>query len=155
MKDKSNIALNNIPDTKKHLKAVIQAVDTLKEIKITGMQVRGHNVRVLTLTDKEAALLQTYDGWVNQVFKGARTRGEDWHLVKVDDVVKAAVVKEDGCTIQDSFSKKFCAENGVTGVMKTFWMSKGSKLRGSMVVFLASVEEARRMIEHQLVKIRG
>ncbi len=59
MKDKSNIALDNIPDTEKHLKTVIQAVDTLKEIKITGIQVRGHNVRVLTLTDKEAALLRT------------------------------------------------------------------------------------------------
>ena len=99
MKDKSNIALDNIPDTKKHLKTVIQAVDTLKEIKITGIQVRGHNVRVLTPTDKEAALLRTNDGWVNQVFEGARTRGEDWHPVKINNTVKAAVVKEDRYTI--------------------------------------------------------
>lgn len=155
MKDKSNIALDNIPDTEKHLKTVIQAVDTLKEIKITGIQVRGHNVRVLTPTDKEAALLRTNDGWVNQVFEGARTRGEDWHPVKIDDAVKAAVVKEDGYKIQDGFSERFCAENGVTGVMKTFWMSKGSKPRGSVAVFLANAEEARRMIEHRLVKIGG
>lgn len=47
----------------------------------------------------------------------------------------------------------FCAGNSVTGVMKTFWMSRGSKPRGSVVVFLASVEEARRMKEHRLVKI--
>ena len=64
-------------------------------------------MRVLTPTDKDAALLRINDGWVNQVFDGARTRGEDWHPVKIDDAVKAAVVKEDGYTIQDNFSEKF------------------------------------------------
>lgn len=43
----------------------------------------------------------------------------------------------------------------MTGVMKTFWMSKGSKPRGSVAFFLASAEETRRMIKHRLVKIRG
>lgn len=62
MKDKSNIALDNIPDIEERLKTVIHAVDTLKEIKITGIQVRGHNVRVLTSTTREAALLRTDDG---------------------------------------------------------------------------------------------
>jgi hypothetical protein len=70
-------------------------------------------------------------------------------------VVKAAVVTEDVHTIKDAFAKRFCAENEVTGVMKVFGLSKGNKLTGSMAVFLASSEEAHRMIQHRLVKIGG
>lgn len=155
MKDKSKLILENIPNVEEHLKTVIQAVDILKEVQITGLQVRGHNVRVLTPTSREAALLRTNDGWVNRVFEGARTRGEDWHPVKIDDVVKAAVIKEDGHTIKEGFSEAFCSENGVSGVLKAVWLSKGNKLAGSIAVFFASADEARHVIEHRLVKVGG
>ncbi len=57
-------------------------------------------MRVLTSTETEAAL-RINDKWANHVFEGARTRSEEWHLIKIDDVVKAVVIKEDGYTIQD------------------------------------------------------
>lgn len=155
MKDKSNMTLDNIPDIEKRVQNATQAIEALKDVQITGIQVRGHYVRILTSTERDATLLRINDRWVNQVFEGARTRGEDWHPVKIDDVVKAVVVKEDGYTIQDSFAQTFCSENGVTGVMKAFWLSKGNKPTGSMVVFLTNAEEAHRMVENRLVKIGG
>lgn len=155
MKDKSGLALTNICDTEERIKAVIQAFDATREVRITGIQVRGHNVRVLTGSEKEAALLRTNDTWVNQLFEGARTRGEDWHPVKIDDVVKAVVVKEDGHTLKDTFAQTFCEENGLTGVMEAFWLSKGNKLAGSMAVYLASREEAQRILANRLVKVGG
>ena len=65
------------------------------------------------------------------------------------------MVREDGHTIRDSFAQMVCEENEVSGVIKAFWLSKGDKLAGSMAVFPASVEKARRMIENRLVKIGG
>jgi hypothetical protein len=153
IKDKSIVALDNIASTEKRLKDTVKAVDLLKEAKIVGMQVRGHNVRVLTGTEREATLLRTNDAWVSDVFEGARTRGEEWHPVKLDDAVKAVVIGEDGHNIKNDFAEKFCAENGVTEVMKTFWLSKGNKPTGSMAVFLASAEDAQRLIHGRLVKI--
>lgn len=70
-------------------------------------------------------------------------------------MVKAAVVKEDRHTVKEAFAKGFYAENGVTGVMKAFWLSKSNKPTGSIAVFLASAEEVHRMIQHRLVKIGG
>jgi hypothetical protein len=70
-------------------------------------------------------------------------------------VVKARVADDDGYSIKESFAERFCAENGVTAVMKAFWLSKGNKRTGSMAVFLASAEEAHRMISNRLVKIGG
>jgi hypothetical protein len=154
-KDQSKAALDNIPETEQRIKATIQAIEGLKEVEITGIQVRGHNVRVLTPTEREAALLRTNDKWIHEIFEGARTRGEDWHPIKIDDVVKAAVMSEDAHTIKDSFAQTFCAENGVSGVMKSFWLSKGDKRTGSMAVFLASATEAGRLRENRLVKVGG
>lgn len=113
------------------------------------------NIRVLTPTEREAALLRTNDKWVNEIFEGARTRGEDWHPIKIDDVVKAVVVGEDGHTFKNGFAQMFCAENGVAGVMKSFWLSKGDNRTCSMAVFLASATEANRLLENRLVKIGG
>ncbi|KAH6704098.1 hypothetical protein BKA61DRAFT_617851, partial [Leptodontidium sp. MPI-SDFR-AT-0119] len=155
MKDKTVITVDNISDTEKRIKALIHATNALKDVQVVGIQVRGQNVRVLTSTEKEAALLRANDKWVNQVFEGARTRGEDWHPVKIDDVVKASVVNDDGYTIKESFAERFCMENGATAVMKAFWLSKGNKRTGSMAVFLASEEEAQRMISNRLVKVGG
>jgi hypothetical protein len=155
IKDKSRVALDSIANTEKHLRDAVQAVDLLKDVKIVGMQVRGHNVRVLTATEREAALLRINDVWVGKVFEGARTRGEEWHPVKIDDVVKEAVVGEDGQKIKDDFAERLCAENGVTGVMKTIWLSKGNKPTGSMAVFLASAGDAHRLVQHRLVMVGG
>jgi hypothetical protein len=155
MKDKTGITLNNIPDMEKRIKAAIQALDATKEVQVAGIQVRGHNVRVLAASEKEAALLRMNDAWVNRIFEGARTKGDDWHPVKIDDVVKTVVVKEDGHTLKDTFPQMFCDENGVMGVMKAYWLSKGDKLTGSMAVYLASRDEAQRMVENRLVKIGG
>lgn len=65
------------------------------------------------------------------------------------------MVKEDGHTIQDDFAQRFCVENGVTGVMKAFWLSKGNKLAGSMAMFLAHTDAARSMVEKRLAKMGG
>jgi hypothetical protein len=154
-KDQTKAALDNIPETEQRIKAAIQAIEALKEVEVTGIQVRGHNVRVLTPTEREAALLRTNDKWVDQIFEGARTRGEDWHPIKIDDVAKTAVVGEDGHTIKDDFAQLFSAENGVSGVMKSFWLSKGDKRTGSMAVFLASATEADRLRANRLVKVGG
>ena len=77
---------------------------------MAGIQVREHHVQVLTSSERDAALLRINDIWVNDVFEGARTRGEDWHPIKIDDVVKAAVVKEDGHTIKENFAQTFLAQ---------------------------------------------
>jgi hypothetical protein len=92
---------------------------------------------------------------VNRAFEGARTRGEDWHPIKIDDVVKSAVVMEDGHTVNADFAAKFCADNGVTGVQKAFWLSKGDRPAGSMGVYLASADEARTLLDRRMVKIAG
>lgn len=47
--------------------------------------------------------------------------------MKIDDVVKVAVVNGDGHTISDGFMAIFCIENDVTEVKKAFWLSKGNK----------------------------
>ena len=39
-------------------------------------------------------------------------------MCTIDDVVKAAVVKEDGYSIQDTFAERFCTENKVTGTSR-------------------------------------
>ena len=51
-------------------------------------------------------------------------------------VVTAAVVKEDVHRVKEDFAQKFCAENGVTGVMKAFWLSGGNKPAGLWRCFL-------------------
>ena len=155
MKDRSRIAPENAADMEKQITAAIKAGDETQDVQITGIQIRGHNVRVLTATEREATLLRTHDRWVNQLFEGARTRGEDWYPIKIDDVVKEVVVKEDGHTLKDNVAEMFCAGNGVTAVMKAFWISKGAKPTGSMVVFLASEEEAQRLTTNRLVKVGG
>lgn len=66
------MALGNVPDTEKQITSVVQAVDALKEVQIRGIQGRGYHVRVLTSTEREAALLRTNDRWVNLIFEGAR-----------------------------------------------------------------------------------
>ncbi|KAG7284824.1 hypothetical protein NEMBOFW57_009439 [Staphylotrichum longicolle] len=119
-KDQSKAALDNVSEIEQRIKLAIQTVEALEEVEITGIQVRGRNVRVLTPTEREAALLRTNDKWVNEIFEGARTRGEDWHPIKIDNVVKAVVVGEDGHTIKNSFAQMFYAENGVAGVIKSF-----------------------------------
>ena len=63
---------------------------------------------------EDGALLRTRDRGVNDIFEGARARGEDWRAIKIDYVVKAAVVQEDGQTIKENLAQTFCAENGVT-----------------------------------------
>ncbi|KAH6708822.1 hypothetical protein BKA61DRAFT_614954 [Leptodontidium sp. MPI-SDFR-AT-0119] len=118
---------------------------TIDTRRMKDKTVRGQNVRVLTSTEKEAALLRAND----------KTRGEDWHPVKIDDVVKASVVNDDSYTIKESFAERFYMENGATAVIKAFWLSKGNKRTGSMAVFLASDEEAQRMISNRLVKVGG
>ena len=136
MKDRSRTAPEKAADMEKQITAAIKAGDETQDVQITGIQIRGHNVRVLTATEREATLLRTHDRWVNQLFEGARTRGEDWYPIKIDDVVKEVVVKEDGHTLKDNAAEMFCAGNGVTAVMKAFWISKGAKPTGSMVFFL-------------------
>jgi hypothetical protein len=96
----------------------IQAVEAVSNITVTGIQIRGHHTRVLTSSEKDAALLRTHDEWVNRAFEGARTRGEDWHPIKIDDVVKSAVVEGNGHTVKADFAAKFYADNGLTGSRK-------------------------------------
>lgn len=60
-----------------------------KKLRSQEFRYEDITVRVLTLTDKEATLHRTNDGWVNWVFEGSRSRGEDWHPAKIDDAVKA------------------------------------------------------------------
>lgn len=153
IKDKSE--MDTATNVEKRVKEVVRATGAIKDIPVMGIQVREHHVRVLTSTEEEAALLRTHDEWVNEVFEGARVRGEDWYPVKLDDVAKAAVIKEDGRTLQDGFAEMFCMENGVTGVMKAFWLSRGNKSTGSMAVFLAKPGDAQRMIRNRLVKVGG
>lgn len=153
VRDKSKIT--DAAEIEAKIRSAIQATERIADTAITGIQVRGHHVRVLTRTEQEAALLRTHDQWVNHAFEGARTRGEDWHPVKIDDVVKSAVVQENGHTIRDDFAESFCAANGLTGVKKAFWLSKGDRMAGSMVVYLASATEAQAILEQRTVKIGG
>ena len=78
MKDRSRTAPENAAGMEKLIRTAIEAGDETQDVQITGIQIRGHNVRVLTATEREATLLRTHDRWVNQLFEGARTRGEDW-----------------------------------------------------------------------------
>ncbi|OAL42833.1 hypothetical protein IQ07DRAFT_650679 [Pyrenochaeta sp. DS3sAY3a] len=155
VRDAANIAQENAADIETKIRTRIHAQESLKNVQIKGIQIRGHHIRVLTSTKEEATLLRASDRWVNQAFEGARTRGEEWHPVKIDDVVKAAVVSGDGHTISDGFIATFCVENKVTEIKKAFWLSKGNKPTGSMTIFLASKEEAHRLIDNRLVKIGG
>jgi len=61
-------------------------VDETQDVQMTGIQIRGHKLRVLTATEREATFLRTNDRWMNQLFEGARTRGEDWYFGKCSDV---------------------------------------------------------------------
>ena len=65
------------------------------------------------------------------------------------------MLREDGRSIQDDFAATFCADNGLTAVQKAFWLSKGDRTAGSIVVFLASADEARALMQRRLVKVAG
>ncbi|KAH6707952.1 hypothetical protein BKA61DRAFT_616009, partial [Leptodontidium sp. MPI-SDFR-AT-0119] len=116
IKDKTVITVNNISNTEKRIKALIH--------------VRGQNVRVLTSTEKEAALLRVND----------KTR------------VKALVVNDNSYIIKESFAERFYIENRATAIIKAFWLFKGNKRTGLIAVFLASEEEAQQIISNRLVK---
>ena len=152
-RDKSKIV--DATEMEGHIREKIQEIPEVADIAVTGIQIRGHHVRVLTRTEEDAALLRTHDQWVNQAFEGARTRGEDWHAVKLDDVVKVVVLQEDGRTVREEFAGSFCAANGLTGVKKAFWLSKGDRVAGLMVVYLASATEAQAILKQRTVKIEG
>ncbi len=155
MRDKNESIFSNTNETERKIQEAITAQSATKDVKIKGIQVRDRNIRVLTGAERDAALLRVNDGWVNRLFEGARSRGEDWYPVKIDDAVRTAVVKEDGFSVRDDFAQSFCEVNGFTGIKKAYWLSKGNKRTGSMVVHLPSAEEANRAINERMVKIGG
>jgi len=75
VRDKSKIA--DAAEVEENIRQKIQVTPEIAGIAVTGIQIRGHHVRVLARTEKDAALLRTHDQWVNHAFEGARTRGED------------------------------------------------------------------------------
>ncbi|KIW87201.1 uncharacterized protein Z519_12103 [Cladophialophora bantiana CBS 173.52] len=113
-------------EMERNIRQKIQVIPEIADIAVTGIQIRG-----------------------------ARTRGEDWYPVKIDDVVRSAVVQEDGRTVRDDFAEAFCVANELTGVKKAFWLSKGDRIAGSMVVYLASPTEAQMILDQRTVKIGG
>lgn len=86
----------NVSDTEKRIKKMAQAIEAIKEVQITGIRVRDHRVRMHTSAEKGATLLWSNNRWVNEVVDGAQTRGEEWHPIKIGDVIRGPVVKEDG-----------------------------------------------------------
>ena len=82
MKDKTKTgAAFNVPRTEKRIKELIQAIEAIKQVQVTGIRVRYQHVRVHTFNEKQAALLR-----INEDFEGSRTRDADWHRIKIDDV---------------------------------------------------------------------
>jgi uncharacterized protein YoxC len=99
IKDKECLQPGNAKQTETRIQQALGSCELTKDIMVKGIQVRGNNQRVLTANERDAAVLRTNDKWVNQLFEGARTRGEDWYPIKIDDVVKSVVIKEDSHTI--------------------------------------------------------
>lgn len=155
VKDKECLQTENTKLMESRIQQALGSNELTKDVMIQGIQMRGDNLRILTANERDAAVLRINDRWVNQLFEGARTRGEDWYPIKIDDVVKAVVVKEDNHTIKEDFGKAFCEENGLLGITKAFWLSKGNKLSGSMVVFLVNADDAQRMLNNRIVKVGG
>jgi hypothetical protein len=61
VKDKSKLA--DAVGMEKTIRQHIQAVDAVSNIAVIGIRIRGHHTRVLTSSEKDAALLRTHDEW--------------------------------------------------------------------------------------------
>lgn len=141
--------------TEKRIRDAIAAHPPVHSIVIKGIQIKSRSIRVVTQNDKDAAQLRLNDKWIPEAFDKARTRGEEWFPIKVDDVRRESVLVPGTRKIQADFADSFSASNGFEGVMKAFWISKGEKYTGSMVVHLASAEDAKRALEERFVKVKG
>ena len=112
-------------------------------------------IRVITANDRKAADLRLNDKWIHEVFVNARARSEDWFPIKVDDVRRDSVLIPGTRKIKPTFGAEFSAANGFAGVMQANWISKGEKYTGSMIVHMASKEDATRALSERMVKIDG
>jgi hypothetical protein len=155
MKDKTDITFSDGEAVEKRIQDAITAQPSTSDIKIKGIQVKPNSIKIITNNEQEAATLRLNNNWINILFNGARAKGDDWHLIKVDDVIRNAVLVPGTREVNAEFGAKFSTDNNFTGVMKTYWISKGEKRTGSMVIHMASADDARRANANGYVKIGG
>lgn len=153
LKDSSQIDLARPAELQRKLEEAWSERDETKAIKIRGLQVRGDKLRVFTTTQEDADTLRRHDGWVRKSLDGARTRGDEWYPIRVDSIHRSTALSRG--KISEEFLEAFKAENQVKVVHKASWLSSHGKHVGSLVIYLASAEEADRLLAQKTITVAG
>lgn len=78
-----------------------------------------------------------------------------WHLVKVDNVNKLAILNNDRTAVRADVSEMIGAENDVE-VTQVRWLSKpSSRLYRSAVIYLAKKSEADALLARRVIDVGG
>ncbi|KAF9729205.1 hypothetical protein PMIN01_12895 [Paraphaeosphaeria minitans] len=149
--------ISNTKEIRDRVRQAFNSHANTKDIGWFGIARTGadpNRVKICLRTHEEAARIKRHDEWLQSHFRGARVQGEQWYPVKVDRVNKASICDDSRIHLREDAGAKIGAENGVV-VRKLRFIGRPNpdKLHCSVVLFLASKQEAEELIRRKYLDV--
>jgi hypothetical protein len=143
---------------RKNIDDALADSELTKDIKCRGISRNPNDpnrFKVSFRTEQDARTVRQNQEWTFNQFPGATIQAEKWYAVKADSVPKQSVFEGEEVTkVPEQKLQDLGQENQVT-IRKVRWLSKPEKKYGSMVIYLASREDATKLLRDGSFDVEG
>jgi hypothetical protein len=145
---------------RKHIDDALAEHEPTKEIQCRGISRSPKDPNKFKLifgNEWQAQTVRQNQEWLQSRFPGAKLQAEKWYPVRADAVCKLSVLDNPlSATIKPEIVSQIADENGVT-IRKLQWLSKpdAEKAYGSMIVYLASRDDAVKLVREGMMDVDG
>jgi hypothetical protein len=145
---------------RKHIDDALAEHEPTKEIQCRGISRSPkdpNKFKVIFGNEWQAQTVRQNQEWLQSRFPGAKLQAEKWYPVRADAVCKLSVLDNPlSATIKPDIVPQIGNENGVT-IRKLQWLSKADaeKAYGSMIVYLASRDDAVKLLREGMMDVDG